>query len=461
MSTKSSVTRPEKVRSAHGSSRIKTGTASSRHHTFQSFSQRIAKLTIDPIRRVRRHDLENEDLSTAISYFRNSLEQWIELNLSENFSQFVREVSALCESLPQLLYFEDRIIDILLGYIEKRDPLSLEPLLSLLSHFAHDLGVRFEKHFSRAVALVTALAAKHLDIDVIEWSFTCLAWLFKYLSRLLVPDLRPLFDIMAPLLGKEHQRPFVTRFAAEAMSFLVRKAGLVHHGDLSPLDLLVRHALGDLKGAAGSKNVIPYQEGLMELFSDALKGAQRGIHSTGETVFRCLLETAQSSGEEEIRYVEDVVAGVLVSLIHHSDAERFTPILNVILHNAERATSENDLENLGYLGRLISIVVTTRKGSRISDWSPILDITVKLLEELSTARGDQAPPGSDLVWQVFLVTAETLQSAPIEAVIPHLRPAMENVSRDRHKHLFLPFCSYLAELGSERFRSIALPYFEK
>ncbi|KAH0565480.1 hypothetical protein GP486_001121 [Trichoglossum hirsutum] len=461
MSAKSSVTRPKNPRPAHGSSRAKTGTAPSRNHTFQSFSQRIAKLTIDPIRRVRRHDLENEDLSTATSHFRNSLEQWIELNVSENFSQFVQGVSPLCESLPQLLYFEDRIIDTLLGYIEKRDPLSLEPLLSLLSHFAHDLGVRFEKHFSRTVALVSSLAAKHLDVDVIEWSFTCLAWLFKYLSRLLVPDLRPLFDIMAPLLGKEHQRQFVTRFAAEAMSFLVRKAGSAHHRNLSPLELLVRHAFGDLKGVVGTKNTAPYQEGLMELFSDALKGPQRGIHSTGETVFRCLLETVQCNGEGGSRYAEDVVAGVLVRLIHHSDAERFTPILNVILRNAERAASENDPGSLRYLARLISIVVTARKGSRIADWSPILDITVKLLEELPTAQGDQALPNPDLIWQVFTVTAEALQSAPMEAVIPHLRPAMENVSKDGHKHLFLPFCSYFAELGSERFRSIVLPYFEK
>ncbi|KAI9775155.1 MAG: U3 snoRNP protein [Geoglossum umbratile] len=459
MSVKSPVARPEKARPAHGPSRVKTGTESSRHHRFRSFSQRIAKLTIDPIRRVRRHDLETEDLSTATSYFKNSLEQWVDLNVSENFSRFAREVSPLCGSLPQLLYFEDRVIDLLLRYIEMKDSLSLEPLLSLLSHFAHDLGVRFEKYFSRTVTLVASLAAKHSDIEVIEWSFTCLAWLFKYLSRLLVSDLRPLFGIMAVLLGKERQKPFVTRFAAEAMSFLVRKAGAVHHKDISPLELLARHALRDLKRVTDSKSIMLYQAGLMELFSDAIKGVQRGIHSSGYTIFECLLEVTQSAGGEENRHAEDVVAGVLVSLIHHSDADTFNPILKLILRHAERL--ESDSENLRYLTQLISTVVTVRKGSRISDWGPILSVAMKLLKALPTVRGDQSASNSDLAWRVFAVTAEVLQSSPIETVIPHIRPIMEEISEERHIHAFLPFCNYFAELGNERFRSIVLPYFEK
>ncbi|KAI9767424.1 MAG: U3 snoRNP protein [Geoglossum simile] len=461
MNIESSVARLGQARPARNPSRVKTGTASSRHHTFQPFSQRIAKITIDPIRRVRRHDLETEDLSTATSYFRNSLEQWIELNVSENFSQFAREVSPLCESLPQLLHFEDRIIDSLLRYVGKNDSLSLEPLLSLLSHFAHDLGVRFEKHFPRTVTMVASLAAKHSDIEVIEWSFTCLAWLFKYLSKLLIPDLRPLFDIMAVLLGKEHQKPFVTRFAAEAMSFLVRKVGAMHHKDVSPLELLVRHTLADLARAAYSSSSILYQEGLMELFSDSIKGMQRGIYSSGDRIFECLLEAAQNSGGEENRHAEDVVTGVLVSLIHHSNADTFSPILGVILRYAERITRESNLENLRYLARLVSTAVTVRKGSRISDWGPVLDVAIKLQKALPMVREDQIAYDSGLAWQVFTTTAEILQSSPIEEVIPLIRPIMEDISEERHIHMFLPFCNYFAELGSERFRSIVLPYFEK
>jgi hypothetical protein len=61
-----------------------------------------------------------------------------------------------------------------------------------------------------------------------------------WLSRLLVPDLRPVFDLIAPLLGKQRQKAFVSRFAAEALSFLIRRAGAGHHRDQKPLQLILR-----------------------------------------------------------------------------------------------------------------------------------------------------------------------------------------------------------------------------
>ncbi|KAK0660158.1 U3 small nucleolar RNA-associated protein 20 [Lasiodiplodia hormozganensis] len=276
----------------------KGGTESSRKHHFESFSQRIAKLNIDPIRRTTRR-VDDHDLSTSTSYLKNSFEEWKDLNLSENFNAFSRELDPLCESLPQILHHADRIMDLLIRYIEKRDALSLEPLLSLVSHFAHDLGVRFEKYFARAVQTVCQVAAKHSDIEVIEWSFTCLAWLFKYLSRLLVPDLRPLYDLMAPLLGKEHQKSFVTRFAAESMSFLVRKAGASYHRDKEPLQIIVSHALSDLEALAQRDDASQYQQGLMSLFVDSVKGIQNGLHSSAEAILKVLLEQALAFKEND------------------------------------------------------------------------------------------------------------------------------------------------------------------
>ena len=128
--------------------RTKGGTASSRKHHFESFPQRIAKLNIDPVRRVRRPTADDTDITTTFSYFKTSFNEWRDLNLSEGFTSFAREVAPLCESLPQILHYDNRIMDLLVGYIEKADTWSLEPLLSLVAHFAHDLGARFEKHFA-------------------------------------------------------------------------------------------------------------------------------------------------------------------------------------------------------------------------------------------------------------------------------------------------------------------------
>lgn len=204
------------------------GQMHNKNHRWQSFSSKIAQLhSLDAVHKVRRHDLDaaaESDLSATTSYLRNGIEKWTDLNLSRIFTAFRRKVTPLCDSLAQILHFEDRIMDEMSAAIQEAQTEddgreALEPLLDLLTAFAHDLGSRFvaNGYDARAFALLVdvarhnsgaGIARSHhqqnhvLDAAVIEWTFACLAFLFKYLSRLLVPDLRPTFDILAPLLGR-------------------------------------------------------------------------------------------------------------------------------------------------------------------------------------------------------------------------------------------------------------------
>lgn len=295
--------------------RLKTGTETTKNHRFEGFSSRISKLKIDPIHRVRRASF-GEDEDETSSYFRAALDHWFEMNLSDNFTQFVRRVNPLSESFAQVLYHEEKIMGLLVEFIEKRDQLSMEPLLSLLAQFARDLGVKFEKHFATAVTLVSSVAATHPDIEVVEWSFTCLAWIFKFLSRLLVPDLRQLLSIMTPYLGKERQKPFVARFAAESMSFLIRKAGLVYYKNKAPLETAVSFLFDDIsKAADDNKDTENYREGLMTMFSDAIRGVNNGLHSNGMDILNCVLSQIPPTSENHNDPAE-VIFGLVVSLVH-------------------------------------------------------------------------------------------------------------------------------------------------
>ncbi|KAI9808919.1 MAG: U3 snoRNP protein [Pycnora praestabilis] len=443
------ITKPSTIR--------KGGTSTTRHHRFRSFSQRIANLNIDPIRRVRRYDLDDGKNEEIISYFKTSLDALVDINLSENFTNFSRQVRPLSESLPQILHFEDRIMDLLMKNIGKRDAQSLEPLLGLLAHFAHDLGTRFEKHFAQAVELVASIAAKHSDVEVIEWCFNCLAWLFKYLSRLLVPDLRPLYNLMAPLLGNEKQKPFVTKFAAEAMSFLVRKAGIVYHKETSPLDTIVRHVFEDLENNGRHRDTKAYQEGLRIMFAGAIKGVTRRIHTGGDAIFRCLLENSTRGIHNQRHLVVEVTCGVLVSLVHHTQAETFSTILTVVLEHVDRSISNATEASLRLGGQLVLIVAGVRKGSRILDWQSLLTAMARLLstfvDVVEKATEDATP--------LLFAAATVLQTAPMDAIIPKLRSMMGSITHDCFTSYFLPFSEYFAEVGPERFRNIMLPYFQK
>ena len=136
---------------------------------------------------------------------------------------------------------------------------------------AHDLGYRFEIHFPRVLGVILAATTAHSEVDVLEWSFSALAWLFKYLSRLIVPDIRPTYDIIAPYLGKAHHRTHIAKFAAEALSFLVRKAATRRDG--SSLPHFIRHVFRDASIVSQNDESETYRYGLMTLFANDAKPA--------------------------------------------------------------------------------------------------------------------------------------------------------------------------------------------
>ncbi|GAB7348382.1 hypothetical protein MBLNU459_g6816t2 [Dothideomycetes sp. NU459] len=441
--------------------RAKHQTPSSRRHHFESFSQRIAKLKIDPVRRTRRgvgaegsHEVEKES-----SYFRTALEEWKDLNMSEAFTAFAKEVYPLSESLAMVLHYEDRIMDCLMSYIAKGDSLSLEPLLALLSHFAHDLDVRFENHFQRAVGTITQVAAKHADAEAIEWTFTCLAWLFKYLSRLLVPDLRPLYDLMAPFLGKERQKPFVIRFAAEAMSFLVRKAGTAYHKNKDPLHLIVTHALRDFAGSSGHASNELYAQGLMTLFTESIKGIQGTLHSGGNAVLQCLTAFCfEPEHHESLKNSSlDILRGSVISVLHHTDYETFKPILDAVLDMTDLTNEEGRLENIDAATTLLFTIASVRKGSRIADWSPFIRRVTGLIKTIDMSNSNTA---SNTKTAVLNTLAVVLNYAPLDAVLPEIA-IFDSISRGQWKRHFLPFCNMYADLNVERFQSLLLSHFQR
>ncbi|KAL2870986.1 putative HEAT repeat protein (DRIM) [Aspergillus lucknowensis] len=436
--------------------RVKSGTETTKSHRFEGFSQRVSKLKIDPIHRVRRPSFGEEGDETT-SHFRSAFEHWSELNLSDNFVAFSRRVSPLCESLAQILYYEEKIFNLLVEYIDKRDRISIEPLLSLLAQFARDLGVRFEKYFAASVTLVASVAATHPDVEVVEWSFTCLAWTFKFLSRLLVPDLRQLLRIMAPYLGKERQKPFVARFAAESMSFLVRKAGLVYYKNPEPLQLAVSFLFDDLRQTgADSKSVELYKQGLMSMFSDSMKGVKSGLHSNGTDIFRCLLDSTCTADGLRSGLALDVVSGVLINVIHSTNADTFEPIMDLITSFIQSNQSESK-SHATACSRLVFLCVATRKGSRVKTWKHILESLLRLL------RAAENLPGAytDAIPQLLTAVAYALQTSPMDEMLQFMRPLMDAVTSGQMVTYFLSFCATFSEWGAERFHSLVLPYFQR
>lgn len=430
-------------------------TVSNRNFRFQSFTERITNLKIDPIRKRRYVEGQEEQPEESRTYFGQSLLEWTDTNLSQTFTAFAKETLLLGDNLAMVIHNENKIMDLLVSYINKADALAMEPLLDLMAKFARDLDIRFEKHFERAVSTVIAVAAVHADFAVIEWSFTCLAWLFKYLSRLLAPDLRPLYNLMAPYLGKRSQRAFVVRFTAESLSFLLRKAAVVYERDPRPLGLIINHVLEDCDSAVDEPHAELYQQGIMTLLTEATKGIQGAVHSGGPAIIRSMFRSGRDLFKKEDSVVDYVVNGALTSVIHHCTTENFQPVMELILETSESAVASGDLRAISFASRLLFTVASVRKGSRISEWKPVVSSVKSFLDECQRFEEIDGAAASN----ILSCLAVSLQTATIDALL-QARNTAEVVRTQVFAPYFLEYCDLFYRLGTDRFETFVLPQFQ-
>ena len=440
----------------------KYSTPSSKKHRFEPFSHRIAKLRIDPIRKSAGRAVDEDDVSASNSYFKTALDNWVELNLSEDFTDFSKRLLPLSDSLPQIIHHQDQIVDLLVEYVEKEQTAALEPLLDLVSHFAHDVGLRFEKHFHRIITTIARVASHHPDAEVIEWSFNCLAWLFKYLSRLLVPNLQPLYDIMAPLLGKERQKPFITRFAAEAMSFLLRKAGASYHKSKDPLSNIVAHIFADLTKSSNDAHLELYEQGVMTLFAESIRGVQDNLHSSASAIFGELLKQYLGIEVNETHTqgqstTTRVLQGVLIATMQHTSCETFKPVEEAILLVCQDSKSGDHIPKLRLRVHLLLILASVKNGAQVSDWESIFQ---KIAEWMSVLRSDIEGRDSVLIPEILTLLAVAHQQCPLNLAISTSR-SFSILLTDPWQGHFLGFCGLHAELGRQRFDDFLLPTFKE
>ncbi|KAG0130157.1 armadillo-type protein [Tuber indicum] len=429
----------------------KGGTKSTKNHTFQSFTQKLQNIKIDPVRKVRRRVL---DEGSERSFFHSALEKWVDLNLSTTFVElFVRPVRPLSESLPHILHHKETIFGLLVEGIKTRDVNALEPLLDLLTQFAHDLGVEFQGFFEESVGLLAALVAEgFVEAQVVEWVFGALAYLLKYLSRLLAGDLRPLFGVVRGMLGWGGGRGFVRRCAGEAVGFLVRRVKAEVVRDLA------RAVFEDLRECEGAW-VPGYMEGLMGLFKEGCVGVDRGLHSKAPIVLESLVQVAKELGEDIGGRCFQIIEGVLISLIHHTNDETFHPALRVVY----AINNPNDELSTRMSARLLYTCLTVRKGNRISDWGTAAEVAVANTQIIMGLPDDSSSRerAKETMWESLKAVAMVMQTADMEAVIARLGRIMDSVREFQDGRLFLPFCELLADTGVGRFRVFMLPYFQR
>jgi U3 small nucleolar RNA-associated protein 20 len=159
---------------------------------FQGFSERIANIKLDISHRVEKRTSEPEEKET---FCNEALNKWRELNCTIQFQDFCKEIHPLVQTLAQLVHHEQDVVAILHKHLLHEDnSLALEPLLDVVVQISRDLQSDFYPHFKDIFnVFVTLLSRNVLDSEILEHIFTTLGYLFKFLWRYMVKDIKNVF----------------------------------------------------------------------------------------------------------------------------------------------------------------------------------------------------------------------------------------------------------------------------
>jgi U3 small nucleolar RNA-associated protein 20 len=132
-------------------------------------------------------------LQQSQSYFNDVLLKWRDQDLTTQFQTVARELRPFVHSLPQILHHRDEIIEILLRHLQVEKSSARVAILELLSTLARDLRMEYYPVFPRVLRAVAMLLDPR-DVQVVEASFVCIGFLFKFLLRQLLGDLPNVFS---------------------------------------------------------------------------------------------------------------------------------------------------------------------------------------------------------------------------------------------------------------------------
>ncbi|KAK9447676.1 uncharacterized protein V1518DRAFT_420109 [Limtongia smithiae] len=398
-----------------------------RRHKFMPFRERVDQIKIDPLRRAKRAtDIGDKDTA---SFFHVALLSWKELNTSQCFVEFCEEVEPISQSLPQVVYHKENIFKIWDKYANERDQFALQPLLDLLVQFTHDLGPDFEVFLPQTITTVTSIAT-HEDIQVVEWTFNCLAFVFKHLFRFLVAKMSETFDLISPLFSQHERRPHLARFAAESFSFFIRNSKAAN------IDLFVEHSFKKLQESRSRG----FEAAFVTTYAEALKGPEETLHSKARRLIKKLHEFCLRDENDQSFHA---LLSIITDVMHGTNKDTVIPLYDELLACIQTQISKGDSSPwlISACTKELFLLVGFRKGSRVSDWNAVRRVYEAVEEKLSTAVYDKSFTGLKEFCKLSLAMLRyTGISDPL-----FRSKIVECVYKLQDKELFILFCDFATD----------------
>uniref|UniRef100_A0A8B9WA81 UTP20 small subunit processome component n=1 Tax=Bos mutus grunniens TaxID=30521 RepID=A0A8B9WA81_BOSMU len=410
-------------------------------YRFLTFAERLGNVNIDIIHRIDRTASYDEEVET---YFFEGLLKWRELNLTEHFGKFYKEVIDKCQSFNQLVYHQNEIVQSLKTHLQIKNSYAYQPLLDLVVQLARDLQTDFYPHFQDFFLTITSILETQ-DTELLEWAFTSLSYLYKYLWRLMVKDMSNIYSMYSTLLA--HKKLHIRNFAAESFTFLMRK--------VSDKNALFNLMFLDLDEHPEKV------EGVGQLLFEMCKGVRNMFHSCTEKAIKLILQKLGPVTETEAQLPWILVGETLKNMVKSTALYIYKEHFGIffeclqesLLDLHTKVTETNCGESSEQIKRLLEtylILVKHGNGSKITkpvDVCKVLSQTLQTAHLSTSCRETLLGVVSALILGENVSLPETLIRETIEKVF----------ESSFERHLILDFSEVM--FAMKQFEQLFLPSF--
>lgn len=410
-------------------------------YRFLTFAERLGNVNIDIIHRIDRTASYDEEVET---YFFEGLLKWRELNLTEHFGKFYKEVIDKCQSFNQLVYHQNEIVQSLKTHLQIKNSYAYQPLLDLVVQLARDLQTDFYPHFQDFFLTITSILETQ-DTELLEWAFTSLSYLYKYLWRLMVKDMSHIYSMYSTLLA--HKKLHIRNFAAESFTFLMRK--------VSDKNALFNLMFLDLDEHPEKV------EGVGQLLFEMCKGVRNMFHSCTEKAIKLILQKLGPVTETEAQLPWILVGETLKNMVKSTALYIYKEHFGIffeclqesLLDLHTKVTETNCGESSEQIKRLLEtylILVKHGNGSKITkpvDVCKVLSQTLQTAHLSTSCRETLLDVVSALILGENVSLPETLIRETIEKIF----------ESNFERRLILDFSEVM--FGMKQFEQLFLPSF--
>ncbi|KAJ1513608.1 U3 snoRNP protein [Coelomomyces lativittatus] len=297
---------------------------------FQSFSERIKNIQINITANDSQALPENENDEPN---FLMGLRRFKDLNLTDEYVEFSKEIYPFCGSLSLMIYHKEKVISIISRHLESLGSLAAEPILKLIPMLAKDLRQELEDSFPTLIETLISFCHSK-EPDIVELAFQGIVYLMKYLQKYVLREFKYVYVTLSPLLGNgQKQKPYVRQFISEALAYIIRKISSEH---LSTHLKTILTSLID----ENDQRWADYADGISSIFANAVNHITYTLHSSTPYFLRTLLECVLTS-PSSIR-VDEAMKQTVHKIIRHVEKEKsqvlFTCLLEFFPFNPDRVS---------------------------------------------------------------------------------------------------------------------------